>query len=88
MLNVIFAYVKETPKLFAIGLTLFILCDTIIGLENLESYISLSSDSLIYKMINVGFNLAWVFYLPSQVLIALTINHFTLYKKTQMINNI
>lgn len=59
-------------KLFPIGLVLFLLCDTVIGLQvAAEGYLSISADSLLPQFLYPGFNLAWLFYLPSQVLIAL-----------------
>lgn len=60
-------------KLFAIGLVLFLLCDTVIGLQVASgAYLPISESSIIHKIIFVDFNLAWFFYLPSQVLIALS----------------
>ena len=70
---VAFSQLKKSP-LLAIGLLLFLLCDTVIGLNIMAgSYISIASDSLLYRLINPGFNLAWVFYVPSQTLIALSL---------------
>lgn len=74
ILNVIFACIefKKNP-VFAIGLILFILCDTVIGLSMIDGYLPLSPESLIYKMIHPGFNLAWVFYVPSQALLSISL---------------
>ncbi len=74
ILNAIFACVefKKNP-IFAIGLLLFILCDTVIGLSMIDAYIPLSPESAIYKIIHPGFNLAWVFYVPSQTLLAISL---------------
>ena len=59
-------------RIFAIALVLFLLCDTIIGLQAAAGgYLPIGADSLLYRLIFVPFNLAWLFYLPSQVLIAL-----------------
>jgi len=57
--------------MFACGLLLFLLCDINVGLFNLTSFINLTQDkySFIYNMSSV---LMWVFYAPSQVLIALS----------------
>ena len=74
ILNAIFAFLDfRNNKLFAIGLLLFILCDTVIGLSLIDTYIPLSPDSAIYKIIHPGFNLAWAFYVPSQTLIAISL---------------
>lgn len=63
----------KQSKLFAIGLVFFLLCDTVIGLQVASgAYLPISESSLIYKIIFMDFNLAWSFYLPSQVLIALS----------------
>ncbi len=60
-------------KFFAFGLVLFLLCDTVIGLQVAsEAYLNVSEDSFIHRIIFVDFNLSWFFYLPSQVLIALS----------------
>ena len=68
-----FAQFKKCPVL-AIGLLLFLMCDTVIGLNIMaNSYISDAKDSLIYRILNPGFNLAWIFYVPSQTLIAISL---------------
>lgn len=74
ILNAIFACIefKKNP-IFATGLILFILCDTVIGLSMIDSYLPLSPDAFIYKIIHPGFNLAWVFYLPSQTLLSISL---------------
>ncbi|MBR2944492.1 MAG: hypothetical protein IKC16_05325 [Clostridia bacterium] len=71
ILNVIFAFVhfKKSPVL-AIGLLLFLLCDTIIGLDIMaSSYISGTALEAVNSFIS-GANWAWIFYVPSQALIA------------------
>lgn len=61
-------------KLLPIGLVLFLLCDTVIGLQvAAENYLAITADSLLHQLLYPGFNLAWLFYLPSQVLITLSI---------------
>ena len=70
---VAFCQFKRCPVL-AIGLLLFLMCDTVIGLNIMaNSYISGAKDSLIYRLLNPGFNLAWIFYVPSQALIAISL---------------
>ena len=49
---------------FALGLTLFVGCDACVGLFN-----ALPAHSPLYPAVSVGM---WLFYLPSQVLIALS----------------
>jgi len=57
--------------LFAIGLLLFLLCDTVIGLQVASTgYLNISEGTFVYNIINAPINLAWLFYLPSQVMLA------------------
>lgn len=74
IMNTIAAFTQfRHRKLFPIGLVLFILCDTVIGLQVASgAYLPIGEHSLLYRIIFCGFNLAWLFYLPSQVLIALS----------------
>ena len=74
IINIVESFMNfKEDKLFSIGLVLFIMCDTIIGLQTLDSmYIRLGDDNIIYKILYCGFNLSWLFYLPSQVLISLS----------------
>lgn len=73
-LNIVFAFIQfEKPGLFAIGLLLFILCDTVIGFSLIDTYLPVAKDSFIYRVIYPGFDLAWAFYLPSQALLAVSL---------------
>ena len=57
--------------ILSIGLLLFLCCDIVIGLNcAIGVYISVPSTSILYRIAFAPFNLGWVFYLPSQVLIA------------------
>ena len=59
-------------KLLSIGFILFLLCDTVIGLQvACGGYLAIEQTSLLYQIIFMPFHLSWFFYLPSQVLIAL-----------------
>lgn len=63
---------RKVP-LLAIGFVLFLLCDTVIGLQVAAGgYLPISEGSLLYRIIFMDFFLSWFFYLPSQVLIALS----------------
>ena len=65
---------KKVP-LLAIGFVLFLLCDTVIGLQVAAGgYLPISQESLLYRILFMDFFLSWFFYLPSQVLIALSSN--------------
>lgn len=75
VLNMLLAFVQfKLSPIFAVGLLLFVLCDTFIGLQVASnSYISIPTDSWLYHIIFPGFNIAWMFYLPSQTCIALSV---------------
>ncbi|MBQ9131718.1 MAG: hypothetical protein IJX62_04535 [Clostridia bacterium] len=74
ILNILLAFLQfRKQALLALGLVLFLCCDTLIGLDMLDSYLTVPSDSLIHAITHPGFNLAWAFYLPSQVLIAISL---------------
>lgn len=60
------------PVMFLIGLVLFLLCDINVLLFNLSSYINVSSQT--YAVLQIASTvLMWAFYLPSQVLIVLSV---------------
>lgn len=72
--NIILAFLQfRQYKCFAIALVLFLLCDTVIGLQVMSGgYLPIPEGSLLDQILSVPFNLAWLFYLPSQVLISLS----------------
>ncbi len=66
---------KRDPRL-PIAFLLFLLCDTVIGLQvACEGYLTIPEHSFLYRILFVNFNLSWLFYLPSQVLLALSAAH-------------
>ena len=71
--NITEAFVQyRKNRLFAIALVLFLLCDTVIGLQvAADGYLSIVEGSWLHTVLFMNFPLAWFFYLPSQVLIAL-----------------
>ncbi len=74
LINLVYSvrYFKSS-LLLPIGLLCFILCDTLVGLSELGSlYLNVSEDSLIYKLTHTELNLIWLFYVPSQTLLALS----------------
>ncbi len=75
LMNVIYSYLQlKKSMLFAIGLTLFALCDLFIGFSVLgELYMSMEKGTLLYWLSNPGFNIAWVFYVPSQALLSVSL---------------
>lgn len=77
-INIAFAFAqfKKCP-VFAIGLLLFLFCDTVVGLNVMASdYIPIDTGSFIYKLLNTDLNLAWIFYVPSQALIGISLAKF------------
>ena len=74
VINTVFAFTQgRRERVFAIGLLLFCMCDLCIGLEVLfSSY--LGSDALDF-FYGAHLSLPWVFYQPSQTLIALSMWH-------------
>ena len=71
LLNIVYAFLAgRRERLFAVGLLLFVLCDTLIGISCLDAYFTIPADSFLYQIIHPGFDLAWAFYVPSQTLIA------------------
>lgn len=70
--NVIFAFMLgRGDRIFAIGLVLFSMCDLCVGIESL-AYFYLDTDISRFFYTD-SFNLSWLFYQPSQVLIALSL---------------
>lgn len=66
----------KREKLFAIALILFLLCDTVIGLQvAARGYLPIAEGSILHRIIFMSFNLSWFFYLPSQVLISICGSH-------------
>ena len=61
----------------AVILLLFLLCDTVVGLDVMASdYLPIGEGSFIYKLLNTNLNLAWIFYVPSQALIGISLAKF------------
>lgn len=59
--------------IFAIGLLLFVCCDFFVAINNFDSYFDVSYDSLIYKIIYHDINFSWIFYVPSQTLLGISL---------------
>ena len=70
--NIVLAFVQfRAYRLFAIGLVFFLLCDTVIGLQVAAGgYLPIAEGSALHSILFAPFNLSWMFYLPSQVLIS------------------
>lgn len=57
--------------LFAVGLLLFLCCDICVGLDNAGSVLGLNLPKGLYAFTSWAI---WIFYMPSQVLITLSVN--------------
>ena len=73
IMNILVAFTQwKKDRLLPIALVLFLLCDTVIGLQVMSGgYLPIAEGSVLHRIIFSGFNLSWFFYLPSQVLLAL-----------------
>ena len=77
LLNFIFSLFLERTKkniLLTVGLFCFLMCDLFVGFGMIEPYIPISEGSFAYFLAYPGFNAAWLFYVPSLVLLALSSN--------------
>ena len=75
IMNIVFSFVsfKKLP-LLAIGLVLFLCCDTLIGLDVLmHSYFQVRTRTLLDMILYPGFDLAWAFYIPSQAILSISL---------------
>ena len=71
--NVVFSFVEiRKMSTFAIGLLCFALCDLFVGLGMLGEYMTVEYGSLVYRLTHTDLNMAWVFYVPSYTLIAIS----------------
>ncbi|MBE6588784.1 MAG: hypothetical protein E7643_01270 [Ruminococcaceae bacterium] len=74
LLNIVFSFLQNGWRsLFSWGLVLFVLCDTLIGIASMGPYITLPADSFVWTLMHPGFDLAWAFYLPSQMLLSMSL---------------
>ena len=73
--NAIFAHrVEKSGIVLTIGLILFALCDINVGLTAMDTiYGGFPVGSLLYNLMNADVDLIWLFYIPSQTLIPLTL---------------
>ncbi len=72
--NVLYSWIRSKEgkerRLFAIGMTLFLLCDIHVAIFNAGSYLSFSSSRASQTIYAIASVAMWFYYLPSQVLIA------------------
>ncbi len=75
IMNIVYSFLTSQKSiLLSIGLILFACCDLLIGISVLDSsYLNIPEGTLFYFLCHPGFNLAWLFYVPSQTLISLSV---------------
>ena len=74
ILNFCFACAQfRKQSLMAIGLCLFIISDTILGLSFLDPYLTLKNHSVLDFIIHSGFDFIWAFYIPAQILLVFSL---------------
>ena len=91
ILNVIIALIQiRRSVIFPIALLLFLACDTVIGLSVMaSSYLDNAVVSAILAAIrSMKFDVAWAFYLPSQMLIPLAMMEMCKKENKKIISNI
>ena len=72
--NAVFAFLNvRCGWILPVGLLLFIGCDLFVGFANLDIYFEIERGSFLYMLAHPGFNAAWIFYVPSQTLLALSL---------------
>ncbi len=70
--TVIFSWLTPRNLLFTLGMTLFLGCDLFVAVNNAALYLDLDGWPLLRTLYDIPFNMMWVFYGPSQMLLALS----------------
>ena len=75
LMNAVVAFCQiRRSVVFPIALVLFVLCDTCIGLDLMfRQYLGATDVGAVGFIANLGFDISWAFYLPSQMLIPLSL---------------
>jgi len=60
----------KTDRWFAVGLWLYVICDALVGLAASAGYLTIVPGSFVDGLVHGPIHWIWVFYLPSQALIA------------------
>ncbi len=73
VINVIHSWIyHKNFILFTIALTLYLCADTLVGIHEGANFISYENFSILSFIKSIHFNFIWFFYLPTQVLFALS----------------
>lgn len=76
VVSVVFAFIltrgggKATRFLLPIGLLFFAICDLFVGFGEIAPYFTVTEGTLAHFLANPPFNIAWLFYIPSQTILA------------------
>ena len=70
--TVLFSWLTPQNLLFTLGMTLFLGCDIFVAVNNAALYLDLGAYPLLKTLHDIPFNMMWLFYGPSQMLLALS----------------
>ena len=70
--TVVFGWLTPQNLLFTLGMTLFLGCDVFVAVNNAARYLDLGAYPLLKTLYDIPFNMMWLFYGPSQILLALS----------------
>ncbi len=74
LLNLFMAFIQAKGiSFFALGLLCFAICDLFVGFSVISSYMDVSNSAIAQFFINPGFNGVWAFYVPSQILLSMSL---------------
>ncbi len=75
LLNLVFSIIniRKFGGILPLGFFLFLLCDIFVGFGNLSGYLPIVEGTLAYWIAYPPINMAWVFYLPSQTLLGMSL---------------
>ena len=70
--TVFFSWLTPQNRLFTLGMSLFLCCDIFVAVNNAALYLDLDAYPLLKTLHDIRFNMMWLFYGPSQMLLALS----------------
>ncbi len=80
IVSIIFAFIltrgggKASRFLLPIGLLFFAVCDFFIGFAEISPYFTINVGTFAHFLANPPFNIAWLFYIPSQTILAMAVS--------------
>lgn len=77
LLNMIFSWITHKKYIwFTLGLTLYVFADLMVAMHMADPYITFSDQSIMHYLTSTSINLIWLFYLPTQVFLALSAKYY------------